>query len=141
MFLLIHPSISWVQFLPHFSVSFLKLCCKLASHNFLKHLVCCDHVSFIGTLCTISDSIVLYRHITMGGHIIPELEKSNMMLWTLLQGLCQLLTCFCPHCKLRRFRSWEILQTWLSTLKIPFESGRMSNSFSFSKTSWIYWSL
>ena len=30
-----------------------------------------------GTLCVISDGILLYEYISMGGHIITEVEKVN----------------------------------------------------------------
>jgi len=57
----------------------------------------------------ISDSICLYGQFSMGGHIILDAENSNTILWTHLQGLYQLLTRFCPHCKLRCLQSLGII--------------------------------
>ena len=41
----------------------------------------------------------------VGTSFQKQRKKSNTMLWTLLQGPYQLLTRFCPHCKLRRLQS------------------------------------
>jgi len=96
---------------------FVERMSKLMSHNFFKHFVCYVHASVIGTLCTITDSILLYRCVSMGGHIIPEAEKSNTMLWLLFQGLYQLHTHFCPLCMLRCFQFLEKIGNLIITFE------------------------
>ena len=66
----------------------------------------------------ISDDILLYRHISMGGHIVAEAEKSNIILWMLLQGLYQLPAHFCPLFMLRCFQSWKKI----ANLNFTFEN-------------------
>jgi hypothetical protein len=53
----------------------------------------------------ISGSVLLYGHISMGGHNNPEVENLNMLLQMLLQGLYEPYTHFCPLCMLRLFQS------------------------------------
>jgi hypothetical protein len=49
----------------------------MTSHNFFKHFVHYVHAPVIRN-CVISDGILLYGYISMGGHTIPEAEKANM---------------------------------------------------------------
>ena len=76
--LLMHQSISWVQVLPHFSFSILSSVISwlpTTSSNILYVMVMLQST---GTLCVISDGILLHGYISMGGHIIPEAWKVNM---------------------------------------------------------------
>jgi hypothetical protein len=91
MFFLSHKS----SFCLIFPSRFLSSVISLTSHNFFHLFVCYDHASFVGTLCTISGSILLYGHNSMGRHKIPEGENLNMMLLWLSQGLYEPHTHFC----------------------------------------------
>jgi hypothetical protein len=48
----------------------------MTSHNLYKYSVCYGHATLIRN-CAISDGILLYGYISMGGHIIPKAEKTN----------------------------------------------------------------
>jgi hypothetical protein len=44
--------------------------------QFIKHSVCYGHAPVIRN-CVISDGILLYGYISMGGHIMPDAENAN----------------------------------------------------------------
>lgn len=58
------------------------------------------------TLFVISCSILLYGYTILGGHVIPKWGNVSELLWTPLQGFCQLHAHFCPLCTLRIFQSF-----------------------------------
>jgi len=117
MFLLIYQTISWSSFCLIFPSRFLSSSINWLSTILFQNFVCYGHASFVRTLCMISDSIRLYGQFSMGGHIIPDAEKSNTIVWTHLQGLYQLLTRFCPHCKLRRLQPLGIIVNLIISFK------------------------
>jgi hypothetical protein len=61
------------------------------------------------TVFVISDTILSYGYITMGGNISPPAEKVNMA-FTLLQGFHQVQTHFCPLCMLKLFQPLGIIE-------------------------------
>lgn len=62
-------------------------------------------------LLEISDGILVYARLSMGGDIIPEQKRQAQLLWVLLQGPYKIHKHFCTLCRLKCVQSLAKLKT------------------------------
>ena len=116
MFLLRHQFVSWAQVLPHLFFSYLQLCYKFTFHNFFILLYVTVVLQSSGTLCVISDGILLNGYINMWVHIIPEAEKANTSVMDALATPLSSSYIF-PLCVLKLFQALIKIRTWIITVE------------------------
>jgi len=152
VFLVMHHSVCWVHVLPHFSITFFELCYKLTFHNFFKCFVCFGHTSVTrSSLCDFRwySFVWIYQY---GWAHHSRSREWTWLLWSVLQGVCQLHKHFCSLCMLRLFQSlgrngnliYHCWKFWLGPEKCPaiflvLKHFQPPEAYNCKKKNMLYW--